>query len=219
MSTYTTTTHTAAAATFEYLIDFPYARAGDVRVYLNKAEVDQGGAADEWIYSSSGTKITLGASVGQIDDDLLEIKRVTDISDAATVFTKGAGFTAIDANTVIQQLLYAIDELQFPAYVSTSTMMSSLAVTPFSELTNLGTAPTRYQVRFHCVGADIGYTTGMVVDIQRATASAFTVYFTPTSLVIPGGAAASTFALPHATTNLMTQIDDSKWSLVVTAWR
>jgi hypothetical protein len=219
MATYAPTTHTAVATTFTYAISFSYERTDDVRVYLDDVEIARGSATDEWIYSGTDNiNITLGAAVGHIDDQVITIKRVTDISDAATVYTNGSGFTHTDINTLANQLLFAIDELQVPAYVSPYRTVVKLYSDPVSEEHNLGGAPTRWHLHFRCISPEHGYAEGDLVDGHFANIQVW-YYWTVTHLEMPSSQQYGNVTLPHATDLNQIAIDEDKWEVVIQAWR
>jgi hypothetical protein len=225
MPTYAHTTYTTAAATFEYAIGFSYARTDDVKVYLDsgsgEVEIARGSATNQWVYSTSGTKITLGSTVGQGDGDTLRMSRVTDISDAAAVFTDGSGITDDDLNLAINQLLYAIDELQVPAWEYNETMTTVVAGGDITAKTNLGTTlPTRVQVWLECLDTDAGYSVNNWV-LMESSNTPLLIRFLPTSpgYCIISDREATAFTVPHVSTGVDTAIDDSKWRLHIRAWR
>jgi hypothetical protein len=221
MATYAHTTHTAVAATFTYAISFSYERTDDVKVYLDDVEIDRGSATDEWIYSGTDNiNITLGAAVGHIDDQIITIKRVTDISDAAVVYTNGSGFSHTDINTALNQLLFAIDELQVPAYQYVGATLTTLFSTPIDELHGLGAAPTRTEVVLACTSSDLGYSSGDFVSIdQSATATTLQYVWNATKLTATSSSAYAAFTIPHKSTRTQGVASGTKWLVIFKAWR
>jgi hypothetical protein len=218
MATYAPTTHAAVASTDDYLIGFPYAQPADVKVYLEGVEVDFGTATDEWSLDATGTKISFGATVGHQDDDVILIKRVTDISGARTTFTRGAGFTAVDGNAAINQLLYSIDELQVPAFDSGFLSCADLVTgaVDIDQYHRLGTWPTRIQIQYKCTASELGYLTGAVITGEQVLVGG-TFPFVET-LVIHNFETMNDLTI-FSTTGSATQATLSKWSYRILAWR
>jgi hypothetical protein len=212
MATYAPKAYTGAEDTYAYLITFSYARADDVFVYVD-------GVLDEdWYFSVSGTKVTWDDGEEPGDDTAILIKRVTDISDAATVFTSGSGFVQADINLVLNQLIYAIDELQVPAFDTGWVPCDDLVDGEVNiEYTHsLGTWPTRYQVQYKCYSAELGYSSGDIVNeaevlipaVFAVSTTAFTAFWeTMADLVMFSSAGIATGA------------DPSKWRYRILAWR
>ena len=163
MASYSPTSYSGTTGTFEYAIGWPYARSGAVKVYVD-------GVLDtDWYFSTSGTKIKWDTPDEPQTGESFVIKRVTDITDAAAVFTNGSGFTQTDINTLANQLLYSIDELQVPAYdsgwLSCATIVTGAVDIEY--LHNLGALPTRVQIQYKCTSAEFGYEVGdMITDAQ-----------------------------------------------------
>jgi hypothetical protein len=213
MATYAPTLYTGAEDTYAYLILFPYARATDVRVYVD------GSLDTNWYFSVAGTKVTWDDGEEPQDDTAIRIARVTDISDAATVFTSGSGFVQVDINTVLNQLLYAIDELQVPAYdsgfLSCATLVDGGADIEY--LHGLGAVPTRVLIQYKCTDTEAGYETGDVITqgevliggVFPCSTTAFTATF-ETMDDLRGF---------NVTTGVAATFDDTKWSYRILAWR
>jgi hypothetical protein len=219
MATYTPTQHTAAAATFSYAIGFSYERTDDVRVYINGVLLARGTTTSTWAYGGTGNiNIVLGAAVNQQDDDIILIKRVTDITDAATIYTAGSGFTYDDANSFINQLLYAIDELQVPAFdsgfLSCATLVTGAADIEYVH--SLGALPTRIQIQYKCTSTELGYATGDVItEGQVLIGGTFPV---STTIFTANFETMNDLGI-FSTAGVVTQATLSKWSYRILAWR
>jgi hypothetical protein len=217
MATYAPTQHTAAAATFIYAIGFDYERTDDVRVYINGIQLARGTTTSTWRYNGAGNiNIQLGTNVNQQDDDIILIKRVTDITDAATIYTNGSGFTHTDINTLANQLLYAIDELQVPAYEKTFTLALLLASGAI-ETHGLGAVPARFTYTLICTNSDLSYTVDDILNLSQAP-EVPTLYFNAT-LFVADKENWDAVEIQHANNGTRSPIDPDDWSLIVRAWR
>lgn len=216
MPTYAHTLITTAAATYEYTIGFSYAQTDDIKVYLDsgsgEVEIARGSATNQWVYSSSGTKITLGSTVGQGDGDTLRISRVTDISTAPVTFTDGSGITDDDLNKAVNALRYSIDELQVPAYEAEHTLAAAVAGN-ITRAHNFGAIPTRLQVWMECTSTDAGFAAG-----QYILAPLDGVYVNSTNIYL-NSTIITNWTIVSASTGAAVTPNSAKWSIHVRAWR
>jgi hypothetical protein len=220
MATYSHTVITPSDdVTVEYTIGFSYARTDDVKVYIDGVEIDRGTDADQWVYSSAGAKITFTSPNHPTSSQTLTIKRVTDISDSTTVYSAGTGFSHTDANAFINQLLYAIDELQVPAFDSGWQSVATLVdgEVDIEYLHGLEAVPTRILIQYKCTDTELGYETGDVITAAEALIGGVfpvsTTAFTATFETI------TDLRFFNVTTGVATTADDAKWSYRILAWR
>jgi hypothetical protein len=216
MPTYTPTSHAGATDTYEYAITFAFARTTDVKVYIDDEEIDLGTDDDQWTLSADGLKVVFVDGWEPKDGETLIIKRVTDISSAIVDWTAGSGFTEVDADNMVLQLLYSIDELQVPAFERTYTL-AALEAAGVADYHVLGAVPTRFSYHLICTTGDLNYIAGNVVDLNQAD-NLPPVYWTPT-LLITDKDGWDALTLPHASTGAHGAIDPNDWSLIVRAWR
>lgn len=216
MATYDHTKYTMAAATFAYVIGFDYAQTADVKVYINDVLKT---ATTDYTFTSAGTEITIDASVGHINGDILEIKRVTDVSDLLVTFTAGSGLVAADINTALLQLLYSVDELQVPAYDSDWLTVDAI-VTGAADITyphNLGAAPTRWMVQLKNTTTELGFAVDDIIDVSSAWPHP-PVRVNATN-IIANWDVFDKMQVLALTTETATLIDQTKWSYRILAWR
>lgn len=214
MATYAPTSIAGTTGVFEHTIGFAYARTDDVKCYIDDVEIDRGSAADEWVYSSSGTKVKFTTPNEPQTGETLVIKRVTDISDAAIAFSAGSGFTDTDGNKALTQLLYAIDELQVPAFEYSSNVGSIDTAGVITTVPhNLGATPTRVAALLVNVSAELGYVTDDEVFIATEA-----LKWDATNLEISGDIL-DILQIPHFDTAVDTAILPGRWTIVVRAWR
>jgi hypothetical protein len=210
MATYTNKAYNGTTGVFEYEITFPYARGADIFVYVEDAP------DTDWVFSNDGASIIWETPLEPQDGESFVIKRVTDISDAAVIYTNGSGFVHTDINTALNQLLYSVDELQVAAYDSGWNLGADIEASGVDEANNLGAVPTRWQISLWCTSSDAGYTTNDIVEFH-SMGEAPLIWWTSTNLRMETGAASWTIA--HGTTAVQTAIDTSKWKFRVQAWR
>ena len=217
MATYSPTTTAGVTDTYEYTIGFPYARLDDVKVYIDDVEISRGSGAGKFQFSSSGTKVIFEDGSEPQTGETLTIKRVTDISNASVTYSAGSGFVHPDINLALNQLLYAIDELQVPAFDSGWVTAAALAAAEYSTPHNLGAVPSRWRVSLWCTSTDAGYPIHAIIE-QAGMSIAPIIYWTSTTLVMPEDIV-DTWTVPHNDTGVQTTIDTAKWSIRVQAWR
>ena len=216
MPTYYPRTYTGTTGVFEYTIGFAYAQADDVLVYVNDGT---GWVLDtNWYFSTSGTKIKWDTPDEPDTNYLIEIRRKTDISALLVSFTSGAGLVGTDVNSALKQLLYAIDELQVPAFTTGWVTVDSI-VTGAADITylhNIGALPTRWVVQLKCTDAELGFATDDVIEATSAWPSPI-VRVSATAIDL-SWMVADLIQVVHQTTAVATLIDQTKWSIRVMAW-
>ncbi|MEE9571080.1 MAG: hypothetical protein V3W02_05195 [Gammaproteobacteria bacterium] len=220
MATYAHTVIAGTTDVYEHTIGFEYSRATDIEVFIDGVEIEHGSGAGKYVFSSAGTAITFeDGSEPQTGEELV-IKRVTDLSTAAVSFVAGGGATQIDLNGAVEQLRYAVDELQVPAYDSGWQSVDDL-VTGAADIEyvhNLGAVPTRVQVQLKCTSGELGYVTGDVIVV--GTAPDQLVFPVSTTAFTASWQAANTAtSIPNASDGTNDGIDNTKWSYRILAWR
>jgi hypothetical protein len=216
MATYAPKTYAGTTDVYTYTITFPYARKDDLRVFIDDVLIIRGPGANKWQFNTAGTKIIFEDGSEPQDGETLTLRRVTDITDASTVYTAGSGFTYDDINLVLNQLLYAMDELQVAAFDSGWNSAATVESSGYDVPHNLSGAPSRWQITLWCTSGDAGYTTHDIVEFHSMGESPL-VWWTSTNLRMETGAASWTIA--HGTTAVQTAIDTSKWNIRVQGWR
>jgi hypothetical protein len=214
MATYALTSHAGATDTYAYAITFAFARKDDVRVYIDNVLIARGSGAGKWQYNTALTEVIFEDGSEPQTGETLVIKRVTDISDAATVYTAGSGFTYDDINLALNQLLYSIDELQVPAFTYTTTITLAKAAA-IQVPHNLGAAPTRMEIQLECLAADWGWVDGDFVPYSDFPGL---VTFDATNMNINENVAAKATVCSalNGDAGILTA---AKWNLIIRAWR
>jgi hypothetical protein len=198
----------------EYAITFAYARQSDLKVYADNVEVTQGTGNTNFTVNAAGTNIVFVNTYEPTTGEIIDIKRVTDISTPAVDWSAGSGFTEVDADLMVEQLLKSIDELQVPALEYSATLTTVEAGIDLAH--HLGAIPTRTEVWFECLAADNGYADGEYVanaDMLFGLpviwdATNFRVDSDHATAIRQYNAAAASSALT-----------DTKWQVHIRAWR
>jgi hypothetical protein len=215
MATYEPTFHDAVTDTLTYAITFEYARVTDLQVLVDDVEIDLGTADDEWVPSTNGLLITFVDGFEPQTGETIEIRRITDISAPIVDWTAGSGFTEIDADLMVSQLLKAIDELQVPAfeYITTMTLATDADI---QVAHNLGAAPTRIEIQLECLSTDAGWADGDFFPIYNFVGVAS---FDAANMNISEKIADAVRIRNKTTGALAGAPTPAKWNIVVRAWR
>jgi len=220
MADYAPTQHTGVTDTYEWLINFSYANESDVEVYVEDVLKVQGSGAGKYLFNTAGTKIVFEDGSEPQTGEILIIRRVTDITAARVIYTAGSGFTYDDINAALNQLLYAVDELQVPAFERTHTLASLIAADVIVK-TSLTALPTRVEVWYETTDTDNGHSAGKqfrethvnkAQNVRFYVSGGFLYYvFLDNTLRLPESMNVSSGAF--------VVMDGSKWDVHIKIWR
>jgi hypothetical protein len=216
MATYEPTLHTGVTDTLTWAITFEYARVTDLQVLVEGVEIDLGTADDEWRPSSNGLLIVFVDGFEPQTGESIEIRRVTDISAPVVDWTAGSGFTEIDADLMVSQLIKAIDELQVPAFEHTFTL-AELDAGDLSTPHNLGATPTRVEYILKCTTTDQAY--GENNEIPLLGCNDVPALLWTSSVLATFSDEWDTIDAHKGTVAGRGVLNVDKWSLIVRAWR
>lgn len=217
MATYAPTPYDGETGTFQYTIGFPYAQTADVKVYVDSGS---GWVLDtDWYFANAGADIKWDTPDEPQTGETFVIKRVTDISALLVTFASGSGFVGADANTALKQAIYAIDELQVPAFdtgwKSLNTLVAGAADIEY--LHNLGATPTRWAVQLKCTSTELGFAVDDVIDGTSSWPSPL-VRVNATKVIANWGVF-DDIQVEALTTFAATLLDQTKWDYRILAWR
>lgn len=221
MPTYASQVEAGTTGVFEYTLDFPYAKAADIRVFIDGVQRDQGSGGWDYVFTTAGTKILFTTPREPQTGEILEIRRVTDISAANVTFAGGSGATQSDLNAAVKQLLYAVDELQEPAfkasYTLTDVRAADIAIRSGLDDTAF---PTRQEIWLECTTTEENYGAGCWVnhDISKDPLTAYWRKLTNPTLYIVS-ASANPLSLRSLATGLQFALTSANWSVHFYGWR
>ena len=217
MATYQHTVIPGTTGVFQHPIGFPYNRVADVRVYVDRVLRNQGSGASDYLFANSGDDILFTTPNEPQTGETLLISRVTDLSTASILYTSGSGVTQRDLNRAVEQLRFAIDELQVPAFDTGAVSLTPVLAASVPYLHNLGVQPTRLEVTFECTGSNLGYLVGH--HLQSSSFIIPLVVVADSTTIFVQKANSAILSLPHALTGVETEINDTKWNYHIRAWR
>jgi hypothetical protein len=216
MATYAPKTYAGTTDIYEYLITIDYARKDDIRVYIDDVLITRGSGAGKWQFSTSGTKIIFEDGSEPQDGETLIIRRVTDISDASVVYTAGSGFVYSDINLALNQLLYAVDELQVPGWEQTFTL-AELDAGDIDTAHGLGGTPTRVEYILKNTSTDQGY--GPNNEIPLLSCDVIPTLLWTSTVFATFSDEWDAINVHKGTVAGRGNLSVDKWSLIVRAWR
>lgn len=221
MAVYAPTQYNGDTGTLEWAIGFPYVQRADLHVYIDGVEITFGDGADEWLFGAAGTSVVFQDGGEPQDGSILLITRNTVLADPVVLFVQGGGVTARNLNTAVAQLLYAIDEFRFDVADYDSGLQSMATVldagAPVDFPHGLAATPSRVDCTAICTAADIGYSVGDVVEGTGGGGIPIKLAWDATNItVITNGAQ---FRIFHKNATAFQNVDKSKWSLRLRAWR
>ncbi len=186
-------------------------------MYVDRVLRNQGSGASDYLFTTAGTKIIFTTPNEPQTGESLLIVRVTDLSTASVVYTSGSGATQADLNKAVNQLRFAIDELQVGAFETGGVSLTPVLSADVAYTHNLGAVPGRVQILLECTSADAGYAAGDFVESSLGVVQLIVVL--DATLITIHKATAALLKLPDPTTGVNTSLDDTKWDYHVRAWR